>query len=153
MEITTKAPFSYRDDPAVPTFDDAGPRTVMDAQCGLCARGARWIARNDQDAAFRIIPMQSDLGRALFAHYDLDPDDPASWLFLDEGRGYTSLDAIMRVGRRLGGASRFLSLFAILPRPVQDAAYGAIARNRYRLSRRVELCALPDPDIQKRLLT
>ncbi len=152
MKLPDRAPFSYRDDPNVPEFDDRGLRTVMDAQCGLCARGARWIARNDHARAFRIIPMQTDLGRALFQHYDLDPEDPASWLFLDQGQGYTSLDAIIRVGRHLGGASKLLSALRVLPRPVQDALYGAIARNRYRLSPRVDMCTLPDADIQARLL-
>lgn len=152
MNLTHRAPYAYRDDPAVPDFDDSGPRTVMDARCGLCARGARWIARNDRDGAFRIIPMQSDLGAALFTHFGLDLADPASWLFLEDGRGYTSLDAIMRVGARLGGPSSLLRAFRILPRGLQDRAYGLIARNRYRLSRRVDLCALPDPEVQRRLI-
>lgn len=152
MTLTPRAPYAYRDDSAVPDFDDSGPRTVMDARCGLCARGARWIARNDRHGAFRIIPMQSDLGAALFTHFGLDPADPASWLFLEDGRGYTSLDAIMRVGARLGGPSLLLRAFRILPRGLQDRAYGLIARNRYRLSRRVDLCALPDPEVQRRLI-
>ena len=153
MKLTARAAYSYRDDPNVPEFDDAGPRTVMDAHCALCARGARWIARADNAKAFRIIPMQTPLGAALFAHYGLDPHDPLSWLFLEDGRAYTSLDAIMRVGQRLGGTSRLLSAFRILPRPIQDAAYGLVARNRYRVLGRTDLCAMPDPDVQARLLT
>lgn len=152
MKLTPRAPYAYRDDPAVPAFDDSGPRTVMDARCGLCARGARWIARNDRAGAFRIIPMQSPLGAALFTHFGLDPDDPASWLLIEDGRGYTSLDAIIRVGARLGGPSAMLRAFRIFPRPVQDWGYGLVARNRYRLSRQVDLCAMPDPDIQRRLI-
>ncbi len=97
--------------------------------------------------------MQSELGAALLTHYGLDPEDPVSWLYLDEGVAYTSLDAIIRVGVRLGGMSSLLKGLAWVPRPVQDAAYRVIARNRYRLSRRVDLCALPEPAIQKRLLS
>ncbi|MDU8945097.1 thiol-disulfide oxidoreductase DCC family protein [Ovoidimarina sediminis] len=152
MKLTPRAPYAYRDDPAVPAFDDGGPRTVMDARCGLCAKGARWIAHNDRAGRFRIIPMQSPLGAALFAHFGLDPGDPASWLLIDEGRGYTSLDAIIRTGGHLGGWSAALAAFCILPRPVQDWGYGMVARNRYRLSARVDLCTLPDPAVQERLI-
>ncbi len=152
MQVLERKPFSYRDDPAVPDFDDQGPRTVMDAQCGLCSRGARWIARTDRRGEFRIIPMQTPLGAALFTHYGLDPDDPLSWLYLDAGGAYTSLDAIIRVGGRLGGVSRLLAVFNLLPRGVQDRLYGLVARNRYRLTRRTDLCALPDPHIQARLI-
>lgn len=153
MKLAPRDPYSYRDDPAVPRFDDTGPRTVMDAHCALCARGARWIARNDRDEAFRIIPMQSALGAALFDHFGLDPDDPLSWLFIENGVAYTSLDAIMRVGDRLGGMFRLLSVMRVLPRPVQDRLYGVVARNRYRILGRADLCGLPDPAVQARLLT
>jgi len=47
------AAYSWRDDPGVPDFEDTGCFTVMDATCGLCARGAKWIARNDRDGVFR----------------------------------------------------------------------------------------------------
>lgn len=127
--------------------------TVMDAHCALCARGARWIARNDRAGAFTIIPVQSELGGALMRHYGLDPADPVSWLYVEHGRAFTSLDALIRVGRRLGGVWRGLVVLRLLPRAVQDPLYRLVARNRYRLFGRADLCALPDPQVQKRLLT
>lgn len=127
--------------------------TVMDAHCALCARGARWIARNDRAGAFTIIPVQSELGGALMRHYGLDPVDPVSWLYVEHGRAFTSLDALIRVGRRLGGVWRGLVVLRLLPRAVQDPLYRLVARNRYRLFGRADLCALPDPQVQKRLLT
>lgn len=148
----TEADFTYRSDALVPKFDDGGPRTVMDAQCGLCAKGARWIARRDKQNAFKIIPLQSELGCALMHHYGLDPDDPASWLYIEEGRAYSSLDAFIRVGQRLGGLSRGLAVLRIIPKPIQDMCYGFVARNRYRFFGRVDLCAMPDPDVRKRLI-
>ncbi len=143
--------YSYRLDPAVPAFSDDGPRTVMDAQCALCAQGARWISRNDRSGEFRIIPQQSDLGAALLRHYGMDPTDPSSWLYLVNGEAFTSLDAVIRVGQRFGGAWRLLAVLRVLPRPVQDFLYARVARNRYRLGR-VDLCEMPDTDVQKRLM-
>jgi predicted DCC family thiol-disulfide oxidoreductase YuxK len=35
---------------------------------------------------------------------------------------------------------------------VQDILYRAVARNRYRLFGSADLCTLPDPEVQKRLL-
>ena len=60
----------------------------MDAHCALCARGAAWIARNDRLAEFKIVPLQSELGNALMIHYAMDPEDPTSWLYLEDGRAY-----------------------------------------------------------------
>lgn len=124
----------------------------MDAHCALCARGATWIARHDRAQEFTIIPVQSELGSALMRHYGLDPTDPLSWLYLENGRAYSSLDALMRAGRRLGGVWKGLTILRILPAPLQDRLYAWVARNRYRMFGRADLCALPDPDVQKRLL-
>jgi predicted DCC family thiol-disulfide oxidoreductase YuxK len=70
------SPYSYRDDRAVPVFDDAGPVAVMDGECVLCTGGARLIARFDRERAFRICAVGSPLGTALVRHYGLEPDDP-----------------------------------------------------------------------------
>lgn len=124
----------------------------MDASCGLCARGAKWIARNDTAKAFRIIPMQSPLGQALMRHFDMDPEDPLSWVYLEHGSGFASLDAVMRVGRRLGGVWHVLGSLRILPAPLRDAVYGIVARNRYKVMGRADLCSMPDAQVQARLL-
>ncbi len=131
---------------------DIAHLTVMDANCAICARGARWIAKNDTRGEFRIVPMQSDLGRKLLVRHGLDPDDPSSWLYLDQGVPYSSLDAVIRVAGRLGGVWRALGVLRVLPKPVQDRLYYAVARNRYRLFGRADLCAMPDPAVQRRLL-
>lgn len=146
-------PFSHRLDARVPEFADGGLVCVMDARCALCARGAAWIARNDRADAFKIVPLQSDLGDALMRHYEMDPADPTSWLFLEEGHAYSSLDALMRVGVRLGGIWKGLTALRIIPKKVRDMMYRAVARNRYRMFGAADLCALPDPEVQKRLLT
>lgn len=151
--ICSRDPFSYLQDRSVPPFSAGQVFTVMDARCALCARGARWIARNDSKQQFTIVPLQSDVGNALMRHYGLDPADPTSWLYVEEGRAYTSLDAFMRVGRRLGGVWAGLGILRILPRTVQDILYRAVARNRYRLFGTADLCTLPDAEVQKRLLT
>ncbi|WP_254054540.1 thiol-disulfide oxidoreductase DCC family protein [Roseovarius sp. EL26] len=126
--------------------------TVMDAHCALCARGARWIARNDTAQEFRILPIQSPAGRALLHHYGLDPNDPTTWLYVEHGQAYTSLDALARVGTRLGGVWQALRLFHLLPKAIQNPLYRTVARNRYRLFGSTDLCNLPDPDVRNRLI-
>lgn len=150
--ILDREPFSYLHDRSVPPFPAATIFTVMDAHCALCARGATWIARNDGALEFRIIPLQSPLGKALMLHYGLDPADPASWLYLEEGRAYSSLEALIRVGRRLGGVWWLLGAVQILPVSLQDRLYRLVARNRYSMFGRADLCNLPDPEVRKRLL-
>ena len=151
MQISASA-YSFLRDPDVPEFEPPDYFTVMDAQCGLCARGALWIARNDRDAKFRIVPVQSELGGALLRHYGMSPEDPLSWLYVRKGRPYTSLDAVIRVGRELGGFWKALVVLTVLPRALQDALYAAVARNRYRVMGRRSFCDIPVPELQARIL-
>jgi len=144
--------YSYRHDKKVPEFNDSGPICVMDAHCSLCARGAKWIAHNDRSNEFSIVPLQSDLGKALMTHYVMDPTDPTSWLYLADGRGYASLDALIRVGQRLGRVWRLLAILRIIPKGLRDILYRTVARNRYRWFGTTDLCSLPDCEVQKRLM-
>lgn len=146
-------PYSYRSDDRVPSFPDDGPCVVMDGECALCSRGAQWIANNDSDGVFRIATMQSPLGSALLTHYGMDPRDPTSWLYLDNGEAFTSMDAIIRVGRRLGGLWKGLVLLRVLPTTLQHWLYRLVATNRYRIWGKGDLCTLPSQEIRKRLIT
>lgn len=144
--------YSYRDDKSVPKFDDSGPIVFMDGECVLCGAGARLIARFDRADEFGICPIQSPLGHAMLRHYGLDPDDPDSWLYLVDGQVYTSLDAVIRVGERLGGWGRLLQFFRVFPTPLQHWLYNRLARNRYRLFGKKNVCLIEDKGLRSRLI-
>jgi predicted DCC family thiol-disulfide oxidoreductase YuxK len=152
MNPAARAQFSYRGDPSVPGFDDRGPVVFMDGTCVLCSRTARIIAKLDKRQDFRICPVQTPLGQAVLRHYGLDAADPDSWLYLEDGRAYTSMDAVIRAGLRLGGWGRTVAALKALPRPARDWLYQRIARNRYRFFGHTDICALPDPALRRRLI-
>ncbi|MEM5471591.1 DUF393 domain-containing protein [Hoeflea sp. AS60] len=152
QSFVSKEPYSYRADPTVPDFDDRGPVTVMDGECALCSIGARLIARFDKVGEFRICRSQTMLGASLLRHYGLSAEDPDSWLYIVDGQAYSSLEAFIRAGRRVGGVGLLLQPLRLLPRYAQDWLYRRIARNRYRLFGRADMCAIPDPALQARIL-
>lgn len=145
-------PFSFRDDPQVPRFADEAPLAVMDADCAICSWGARMIDRLDRSGTVRICPIQTPLGAALLAHYGLEPTDPSSWLYIDEGVAHRDFEAVVHAARRFGGWGHLATLLLILPRPLRDWLYKRLARNRYAIFGRADMCAIPDPSFQRRLL-
>lgn len=129
------------------------PIAVMDATCALCSWGARMIHRLDRSGEIRIAPIQSETGAALMRENDLDPLDPDTWLFIEDGTVWRDFDALIRVGQRSGGVGHLLIVLKLLPPLLRNWLYQRIARNRYAMFGRGDMCALPDPAFRARLLS
>ena len=151
-QLVVRQAYAYRDDPSVPLFDDGGPVVILDATCARCSAGARLISFFDGKHQFRFCPVRTPTGRAVLRHFGLDPEDPESWLYLADGRAYTSLDAIIRAGARVGGIGWLFQVFQVFPKPIQDWMYQRLARNRYRIFGHKDMCAVPDPALRARLI-
>ena len=132
---------------------DLAPLTVMDAQCALCSFGARMIHRVDRSGTVRILPIQTERGQAALTHFGLAPDDPETWLYIDGAAASTGFEAMILLGARCGGWGHVLAPLRVLPGPARRQLYRAIARNRYRLFGRADLCGLPDAGLRARLLS
>lgn len=145
-------PYSFRDDTNVPSFDDGAPIAVMDAECAVCSWGAQMIHRLDRTSTVRICPIQTPLGAALLNHYNMDPKDPTSWLFIDQGIAHADFEAVLYASRLFGGWGRLMVVLRVFPKPVRDWLYIRLARNRYALFGKKDMCALPDPEFQRRLM-
>lgn len=150
MPEVSKQRFSYRNDPIIPDFDDDKALFVFDGICVLCSGGASWIMRNDSRALVNFTPAQEALGRALYAHYNVEIDE--SYLLVAKGRAYTASRGYLELCRILGGWWHVLRMSVVIPERLRDWLYALIARNRYRLFGKAEYCALLTKEQRKRLL-
>lgn len=123
-----------------------GAVIVFDGVCVLCNGWVRFLLRHDRRGRYRFAAMQSAPGRELLSRHGLDPDDPLSFLLVDEAGGWTGSDAIGRVLHGLGGGWRVVSkmLLAVL-HALRDRGYRFTARNRYRWFGRRAQCRVPEP--------
>ncbi|MEM9911629.1 MAG: DCC1-like thiol-disulfide oxidoreductase family protein [Pseudomonadota bacterium] len=125
----------------------------MDEKCGLCTSTKSQIVRSDKDERVRIVPIGSDLGQSLLCHDGLDPGDPQSWSLLRDGVAFDGLSAALRLFPSISVSYAPLFIMFILPTSWRDALYRMVARNRYRWFGRADLCAMPDPGVQSRLIS
>lgn len=147
----TRAAYSYRDDPAVPSFPDDRPLILFDGDCVLCSGSARFILRRDRAGRFRLAPVQSPLGRALLAHYGVDPADPLTMLLIEAGRAHERSDAVLRIAGGLPAPVSFAAGLRLIPGGWRDAVYLWVARRRRSLKGQT-WCAMPDPAAADRML-
>jgi predicted DCC family thiol-disulfide oxidoreductase YuxK len=146
-------PFSYRDDPGVPSFPDDRPIIIFDDHCIMCSGFARFVLRHDREARFRLLPAQTALGQALYRHYGLDPFDYETNVLIEGGEVSFKSEASLRIAERLGWPWRLVSVGRLLPRGVRDTVYDLIARNRLKWFGRSEVCLLVEPGMEDRFLS
>ncbi|MBR0898656.1 thiol-disulfide oxidoreductase DCC family protein [Bradyrhizobium tropiciagri] len=124
---------------------------LYDGVCIFCSRWVRFVVARDTARRFRFTPIQSAYGTRLARTFGIDPDDPDTNAVVHGGIAWMKSDAALTVLSHLPGWSWTSALFAV-PKPLRDAVYSLIARNRYRIFGKYETCFVPDADMRARVL-
>lgn len=134
-----------------PDLPPTRPVILFDGVCNLCNRSVRFVIDRDPEARFLFAHLQSGFAAGLLASLD-GPADLTTVILVEEGRLYTRSTAALRIARGLSGPWRLAYVLIAVPRPIRDAVYGWIARNRYRWFGRTEACRIPTPDEAARFI-
>jgi predicted DCC family thiol-disulfide oxidoreductase YuxK len=145
--------FSYQSDPSVPKFPDDRPIIIFDGHCALCSGWAKFVLRHDMKAVYRLLPAQSPLGRALYIHYGLRPDEYETNILVADGVAFFKSEGSIRMAEGLGWPWSLAAVFRILPQPLRDWLYDLVARNRLRLFGKRETCYMLERGYEDRFLT
>lgn len=77
---------------------------------------------------------------------------PDSIVLVDQDGVHFRSDAAIRIAKGLGPPWSVLGLLVVVPRPIRDATYDFVARNRYKWFGRQDSCSLPAPELADRFL-
>ncbi|MBR1162353.1 thiol-disulfide oxidoreductase DCC family protein [Bradyrhizobium elkanii] len=124
---------------------------LYDGVCVFCSRWVRFVIARDTARRFRFTPIQSGYGTRLARAFGIDPDDPDTNAVVHGGVAHMKSDAALTVLSHLPGWGWTRTLFAV-PKPLRDAVYSLIARNRYKIFGKYETCFVPDADMRARVL-
>lgn len=124
---------------------------LFDGVCVFCSRWIRFVAARDREKRFRFTAIQSPYGTRLARRFGIDPADPDTNAVVHGGAVYTRSDAALTVLSLLPNW-RWTRVLFLVPRPLRDAAYDLVARNRYRIFGRYDACFVPDAELRDRVL-
>jgi predicted DCC family thiol-disulfide oxidoreductase YuxK len=124
---------------------------LYDGDCLLCSRWVRWVVRHDPDGIFRFTAIGSLYGRALATRLGIDPDNPATNAVIIDGKAHLYSDSAIAIASRLPGWG-WTRWLALVPKPLRDAFYKLIARNRIAWFGRLQACDLPGPEVRARII-
>ncbi len=128
---------------------------LFDGECNLCNRSVRFVLARDHADRFRFASLQSDTGRALLEQHKVTgagAGENGSIVLIEQGEPSTRSTAALRIARRLNFPWRLLAVFLLVPRPLRDAAYNLVARNRYRWFGKTDSCNI-NPAVRAALQT
>jgi predicted DCC family thiol-disulfide oxidoreductase YuxK len=128
------------------------PVILFDAQCVLCSANAQFVLRHDKARRFRLAAMQGEFGAALFRRNGIDPANPDTIIVVEGETALRDSDAVLAIYAGLGWPWRIAGALRLIPRWLRDPPYRWIARNRYRLFGRRDICWVPTHDLADRLL-
>jgi predicted DCC family thiol-disulfide oxidoreductase YuxK len=134
----------------------AGKRVVLfDGVCNLCNAYVDFLIRRDRRQQLMFASLQSKAGAVVTkaAPEAAVPDTFYTMFLLDaDGQIYGRSDAILKSVTSLGGWYRMLAAFWLVPRPLRDIAYRAVARLRYRVFGTRQSCRVPTPQEREMFL-
>lgn len=131
-------------------FSDVSLVLFFDGDCGFCTRSVRFVYEFDEKGVIEFAPLQGGLSRK-FELKGYAEKGGGSMVILreEDGEIFTKGDALIELGKALGGVFRVLAfVFSLLPKRLRNGAYDLVAWNRYRLG---EACDLPDEGLRKRM--
>jgi len=126
------------------------PIILYDGVCGLCNRLVQFLLKRDRRDRLRFASLQSEFAATVLKRHGLDPTD-LNTVYLIANHGKTNeqvlarSDAIIKALDSLGGIWRIAPLGKVLPRPLRDMFYKAVAANRYRVFGKSDSCMMPEP--------
>lgn len=134
----------------VTTFPDF--LVLFDGICNLCNGAVVFIIKRDKAGKIRFASLQSELGRDQLVRNGLDPDALHSMIVIENGKLFQKSDAVLRIVARMDGAWPGLRIFRIIPRFLRDALYDLVARTRYKIFGKKEVCMIPTPELKERFV-
>jgi predicted DCC family thiol-disulfide oxidoreductase YuxK len=125
------------------------PILLYDGVCGLCNRFVQFILRRDRNAVFRFASLQSALAARILARHGANPSDLDTVYVVVHPNAKNEYllfrsDAVLFVLKQLGGLGRLGAfLLQLPPKFLRDWAYNIVARHRYRVFGRSDVCTPP----------
>jgi predicted DCC family thiol-disulfide oxidoreductase YuxK len=117
---------------------------LFDGVCVLCSSAVRYTLSHEKAASIQFIAIQSKAGITLAEKYGVDPENPDSFLFIENGIALTKSDALLALAEHLKGIARLSPVARLIPRSWRDGLYDLLAQNRYKWFGRKNVCDVPD---------
>jgi predicted DCC family thiol-disulfide oxidoreductase YuxK len=130
---------------------------LYDGVCALCDRLLHFLIERDRRGVFSFASLQSATGAGMVERFGGNPSALTSFCVVvdyrtNHARMLIKSRAALFVASELGWPWKGAIMFRGLPTAILDSAYDVVARHRYRVFGRFEVCQIPRPEIRQRFI-
>lgn len=125
---------------------------LFDGVCNLCNSMVQFSIKRDPKEKLKFASLQSESGQKLLKKFGLPTDDFHSFVFIKGDKYFLKSSAGLHVLKELGGVWKLFYILIIFPRPMRDFFYNIIAKTRYNIFGKRDVCMIPTSEIKKRFL-
>jgi predicted DCC family thiol-disulfide oxidoreductase YuxK len=125
---------------------------LFDGVCNFCNYWVNFLIARDKKDKFRFAALQSDTGQALLAKFKLQKFEIDTIILIQGEEYFTKSTAALKITKNIKGGIKILYPFIILPKKIRDIIYDLIAKNRYSLFGKRDVCRVPTEKERKKFL-
>jgi predicted DCC family thiol-disulfide oxidoreductase YuxK len=114
----------------------------FDGMCILCSRTIQFILKADRGKKFLFQTLQNSTSLESFN----------TVIVSNQHSSYQRFDAVLVIGKELGGIYKLIAIFRVLPRKWRDSLYSWVAKNRFKWFGKRNACYFPSVEERERFI-
>lgn len=129
------------------------PVILFDGVCNFCNFWVNFILEKDKDNCFRFAALQSEAGQELLKKFNLCTTDFDTFILIEDSNYFSKSTAAFLILKELKTILKIFYPFIYLPKPVRDFFYDVVAKNRYKIFGRRDVCRVPTESERAKFLS
>lgn len=116
---------------------------LFDGVCNFCNFWVNFIIDRDKKNQFRFAALQSEIGKELLIKFNLPEDDFDSFILISQNKILKKSSAAFEIVKDLNGWLKIFFLLKLFPNSFNDFIYDLVAKNRYKIFGKRDVCRIP----------
>jgi predicted DCC family thiol-disulfide oxidoreductase YuxK len=134
------------------SISGTGPLVLFDGVCNFCSWTVQFLAPRDKSGSLWFASVQSRTGQELLRRHGFPTNDYESFLLFEHDRIYAKSRAFFRIAGYMCLPWPLPRAGLVLPQWLADWLYDRVAKNRYAIFGKKDICMIPRADISRRFL-
>ena len=125
---------------------------LFDGVCNFCSFWVNFVIKRDKNDIFRFAALQSETGEKYLKKFGLNITDPDTFVLIEGKEYFIKSTAALKVAWELKSWLKISYPLIFLPISFRDFLYDLIAKNRYKIFGKKDVCRIPTAEEKKKFI-